>query len=367
MAWIESHQELLRHKKTLRLARFLGASLPQVIGHLHILWWWALDYAPTGDLSDLSAADITEAAHWDGDSDLFLQALIDSGFVDSDEEGLTLHDWHEYAGRLIERRKADAERKRKSQESRRASAGTPQELRRMSDGVPTESAGSRTDSIRNSNRNLYSNSNQKTERQSLVASGEATSDLKPFEADFAEAWAAYPRKESRATAYRAYVARRRAGASKEDLLSATQIYARLVAAKGTELAFIKLGQTFYGPGDHWKELLQAEPDPERESVTASAGSAALVSDELAIEIHEAVAPTVKKTQIGAWIEQYGEQKVKAAVVKMEDLNDRDEFIPGSPVTFFADLLEAMTDTEAARLLKPAKYDGPRPPSTDDIE
>ena len=51
MAWIESHQELRHHYKTKRLARELKVTVAAAIGHLHCLWWWAIDFAPDGDLS----------------------------------------------------------------------------------------------------------------------------------------------------------------------------------------------------------------------------------------------------------------------------------------------------------------------------
>jgi len=40
--YIQSHEEIATHPKTRRLARALGISLPTVIGHLHLLWWWCL-------------------------------------------------------------------------------------------------------------------------------------------------------------------------------------------------------------------------------------------------------------------------------------------------------------------------------------
>jgi len=45
MAWIESNQELARHPKAKKAARMLGISVPAVVGHLHFLWWWCLEYA----------------------------------------------------------------------------------------------------------------------------------------------------------------------------------------------------------------------------------------------------------------------------------------------------------------------------------
>lgn len=116
MAWIESHQELRDHPKVRRFARRLGISIPAAIGHLHLLWWWALDYAMDGDLSKYDAADIADAAQWDGDPDEFLAALMEcgvgggAGFVERTDDGeLLLHDWWDYAGKLIQQRTAYSE------------------------------------------------------------------------------------------------------------------------------------------------------------------------------------------------------------------------------------------------------------------
>ena len=94
MAWIESHQSLARHPKMRRLARKLGVSTPTAIGHLHLLWWWALDYAPDGELSGVDTVDIEDAMEWTGEPGVMCRALITTGFVDDDGDGgLWLHDW----------------------------------------------------------------------------------------------------------------------------------------------------------------------------------------------------------------------------------------------------------------------------------
>jgi hypothetical protein len=128
MAWIESHQELARHPKTFKAARLLGISRITMIGHLHLLWWWALDYAEDGDLSRYDEAEIAQGAEWDGDAHAFVSGLVQAGFLDSDGDTMLFHDWHDYAGRLIEQRAANAERmKRKRAEHVRCtcSARTP--------------------------------------------------------------------------------------------------------------------------------------------------------------------------------------------------------------------------------------------------
>ena len=65
MAWIESHQALREHPKVYRLMDLLGISKLDVIGHLHLLWWWCVDYAPDG-LLHYSPLQIARAAEWTG-------------------------------------------------------------------------------------------------------------------------------------------------------------------------------------------------------------------------------------------------------------------------------------------------------------
>lgn len=135
MAWIESHQSLQRHKKAMKFARLLSVDRAKAIGHLHFLWWWALDQAQDGDLTNIESFEIAEAAEWPGDENLFFDALVESGFVDFTDDKKSLHDWYDYAGKLIERRAADRERKpKKGDKSQRKSEGSKQEGERKPDG-----------------------------------------------------------------------------------------------------------------------------------------------------------------------------------------------------------------------------------------
>lgn len=131
MAYIEVHQGLIRHRKTYLLAAQLGVSRQVVVGHLLTLWTWALDCASDGVLSHLPDMIIADACEWTGDANNFVGALIDSGFLNADR---TIHDWGDYAGRLIERRRMDAQRKRdgRAQNIQCQSAGCPADVQRMS-------------------------------------------------------------------------------------------------------------------------------------------------------------------------------------------------------------------------------------------
>lgn len=60
-----------------------------------------MDFAKDGDLSRYDPEEIADGAMWEGDAQKFLDSLIQAGFVDRDETGIYLHDWDEYAGRLI--------------------------------------------------------------------------------------------------------------------------------------------------------------------------------------------------------------------------------------------------------------------------
>jgi len=158
MAWIESHQALGHHPKTLALASALNCTLPTAVGHLQYLWWWALDYAQDGVVKPPSKTLVVRACLWRGKPEKFWSALLEAGFIEpvGDLEGsVRIHDWTEYAGRLIEKRKKDADRKR----GNRASASLREE---DSDGRPLDSPEDAVpDGARNSGgRRAYQPTNQ---------------------------------------------------------------------------------------------------------------------------------------------------------------------------------------------------------------
>lgn len=134
--WIESHQSLRNHPKVKKAARIAGINEFEMIGRLHCLWWWALDYASDGDLTNYSDDDIEAAVDWAGQPGLFVKAMIECGFnghgglIDVTQESREIHDWFEYAGKLLERRAANADRMRDArakhvQGTQRARVGLP--------------------------------------------------------------------------------------------------------------------------------------------------------------------------------------------------------------------------------------------------
>ena len=122
--WIESHQQLANHPKLKRLARLLGVSKQAAIGYLHLLWWWALDYAPRGQvIPPFDTEDVADAMEFDGDPEKVVDALISAGFLDIEDSSITIHDWHDYAGKLLDKRESDRIRKEKARKKAKAENG----------------------------------------------------------------------------------------------------------------------------------------------------------------------------------------------------------------------------------------------------
>lgn len=137
MAYVEAHQALDSHPKTKKAARLANVDRVAMLGYLLRFWWWTLDYAPDGDLSRWTVADIEDGVEWAGEPGLLFDSLCEAGFID---DRVRVHDWQDYGGKLLEKRRADAERKRNSN-------GTTADVRWSSAGRPTDGAG-RSDQIR---------------------------------------------------------------------------------------------------------------------------------------------------------------------------------------------------------------------------
>lgn len=144
MAWIELHQTLPKNKKTIKFKRELGIKTPQAVGHLCMLWLWALDNTTDGDISEFTADDIAEVCEWPKDSEKFFAALINSGLVDKD---LRIHDWEEYFGRLMAKREVNREQAKARQKRYRERLKTA----KNSDSEEEESADENAETLRNSN------------------------------------------------------------------------------------------------------------------------------------------------------------------------------------------------------------------------
>ena len=108
MPWIETHQKLERHPKTLGLATLMGWGLDETLGKLLRFWWWSVDYAEDGDLRRYNAYHVANAMGVVGDqAEKLIMALCDCGgqvgseefpgFLDR-EPYLRIHDWWDTIG-----------------------------------------------------------------------------------------------------------------------------------------------------------------------------------------------------------------------------------------------------------------------------
>lgn len=109
MAWLELHQSVAWHKKTCALATKLRVRRAEALGLVATLWLWALEHAQDGALGHLTDREVSAAAGWHKRPEDFVLALNAVGFLDADG---SIHDWYDFAGRLIEQRRDDLERKR---------------------------------------------------------------------------------------------------------------------------------------------------------------------------------------------------------------------------------------------------------------
>ena len=107
----------------------MGWTLPFTIGNLHLLWYWALDYAPTGDLTKFDPHQLTQNLRLGNATPAeFLDAMIQAGFIDRIGYTLIIHDWVDY-----KRPKPRQSLARSSSPSYRpAMAGRDPSVRRMS-------------------------------------------------------------------------------------------------------------------------------------------------------------------------------------------------------------------------------------------
>jgi len=112
--WIESHRGLKDHPKTVALAAAWSDRKPCVLGHLHELWWWTLEYAPDGVIRSAFFPQVVSACEWHGRPHRFWNGLVEGGFLEAPSglDGYLVHDWDEYAYRRVERHEKESARKR---------------------------------------------------------------------------------------------------------------------------------------------------------------------------------------------------------------------------------------------------------------
>lgn len=93
MAWIELHDGVWEHHKTLKLRAALDITLVETVGHLLSLWHFTLrNSVDEGDLENWGEDGIEHAARWEGAAGKFIKALRGVGLLD----GFKVHDWTDF-------------------------------------------------------------------------------------------------------------------------------------------------------------------------------------------------------------------------------------------------------------------------------
>lgn len=174
MTWMRLESTVRSHPKIGRLARGLGVSKVQAIGHLVALWTWVLEFAPDGDLDGFEAADLADAGLWEGDPDTFVSTLTFTSLLDVDHVTGTLrvHGWALRVDRLNA-----AKRKAKERASRRVTPGS----RLVTSGSrPDEDEDGRTDGRRRTDedgRSIGSSEDRRSSPPPAEPAGGAPADV----------------------------------------------------------------------------------------------------------------------------------------------------------------------------------------------
>lgn len=116
--WGRYDVDLCNHFKTKKASRLLHTEVPCVIGHLICMWSWAMKMkvGADGDVSHIDRCDLAAEAQWKGDPDEFINALVDSGFLETDGDRLYIHDWAEYGGSVLSAQEKNKEKQARFRE-----------------------------------------------------------------------------------------------------------------------------------------------------------------------------------------------------------------------------------------------------------
>lgn len=165
-----------------------------------------------------------------------------AGLWEFTADGWLVHDWEQWQTGADDRKVAEAEAARKRQLRHRQKLSNPYSpLLSVTPGLPDGNA-------------------DQGQRHALEVEVEREVENNPpypptWVTDFDCCWEVYPRKLNRKAALRCYVATRRRGNRADDLLLATQGFAKVMAAEGREWKLIKHGSTFFGPDEPWTDYL----------------------------------------------------------------------------------------------------------------
>ncbi|WP_421722400.1 hypothetical protein [Alloalcanivorax xenomutans] len=261
----------LDHPKTLDFAARLDVCLPQAIGHLELLWAFVAQKTPHGNVGKWPDGAIARASHWSGDPTVFVTALCEAGFIEAHpDHRFIVHDWHEHAPRWV------ASKLSRAKESF-CTTYVPEAEEPLDEGASVDEDDSTADDSGESTGDYsadYSSDSKPSlvkpsqakpsEEKKSTGSGEPDTDDPPppvkksnYPDEFEQAWKAYPKRNGdnpKRSAYNAWSARVKAGATPAEILAGVIRYARWADATAkTNSEFVKRAVTFFGPDEHYLE------------------------------------------------------------------------------------------------------------------
>ena len=119
--WIKSNVDIGDNPKFKRLSDMLKIELPHAVGLVHLLWHFCLKYAPNGDLSKFSNAEISWGAKWLKNGDELVTALQNCAFLDDKK----IHDWEDFAQPYLDLLRRKRRYKKGTEKGRRKDGYSP--------------------------------------------------------------------------------------------------------------------------------------------------------------------------------------------------------------------------------------------------
>tara|TARA_R100001129_G_scaffold175548_2_gene148670 strand:+ start:1176 stop:2039 length:864 start_codon:yes stop_codon:yes gene_type:complete len=118
----------LNHPKTIRLKARLNLATWEAVGILDTLFIFTAVHAPTGFIGKWRNEEIAVFLDYKGDADELFNALVESGYLEFDDDGLLwVHDWDDHKPKYIKDRETKAIKRKEN---------------KVGDATPTNSAAS---------------------------------------------------------------------------------------------------------------------------------------------------------------------------------------------------------------------------------
>lgn len=141
---IDTDEDFPEHPKTVRFCQLM--TNPVGWAYLWKLWRWCAKFQADGDLTAYEVAEVEASVGWTSMDGRFFAAAVRAGFIDQDDRGVRVHNWHRRQGAGLLRIEIDRVRKAVS---RARSAGDVAEVTRLEAQVTTlraqlSEAGTRT-------------------------------------------------------------------------------------------------------------------------------------------------------------------------------------------------------------------------------